>query len=111
MLVPFFGEPHSRGGSEICVSAVMNWGVSGGGGTLFFTSVVFEDFVLHSGCGEHSRIRAQVPSFHLLSGKVKGKATGMMKLCYQLSLFSLFVRPACMCSRFPLTPSAGGNYN
>lgn len=37
---------------------------------------------MHSGCREDLRSRPLVPSFHLLSRRVKGKATGMMKHGY-----------------------------
>lgn len=71
-------------------------------------SVVSQYFVMHSGCREDPRSRPLVPSFHLLWGRVKGKATGMMKRCYPTLIV---FRGACMCSHFSLTLSAGGNYN
>lgn len=51
----------------------------GGDAPLWSASVVSEHFVMHSGCREDLRSRPLVPTFHLLSGRVKGKATGMMK--------------------------------
>lgn len=37
---------------------------------------------MRGGCRQDPRSRPLVPSFHLLSARVKGKATGMMKHCY-----------------------------
>ena len=54
-----------------------------------------------------SQTRGSFVSFTLR--RVKGKATGMMK--QRLPNSHCFLRGACMCSRFSLTLSAGGNYN
>ena len=43
---------------------------------------VSEHFVMHSSCRKDPRSRPLAPSFHLLLGRVKGKATGMMKHGY-----------------------------